>query len=52
MMLYIENDNLGVELFSDASCDSADPFFGDNQESSNKVGNALEKRRNKALCIR
>ena len=46
------NDDLGVEHLSDTSCDSVDSFFGGNQESSNEVGNALKKRRNKALCVR
>ena len=43
---FIDNDDLGVELFFDASCDSVDPLFGDNQEPSNKVGYTLKKRRN------
>ena len=52
MVPCIHNDHLGVKHFSNASCDSVDPFFGGNQESSNEVGDALEKRKNKALCVR
>ena len=45
MVQCIDNNNLGIELFSDASCDSEDPFIGGNQESSNKVRNAPKQRR-------
>ena len=52
MVPWIDSDDLGVLLLSDASCDSVDLLFGSNQEPSNEVGNALKKRKNKALCVR
>ena len=43
----IDNNDLGVEL-----SDLVDLFFGGNQEFNNEVGNALEKKRNKALRVK
>ena len=45
-MPCIGNDNLGVELFSDAFSDSREPLLGGDQESCHKVRNAFEKNGN------
>ena len=52
ILTCMNNDDLGVELFSDASCDSVDPIFGGNQKPNNKILKCTQEKEEKGFMCK